>query len=104
VTSGGGGGYPRWSPVSRELLFVKFPNVMFAPYDVVGDSFRIDKPQIWSPTGIRGVGIPSPYDIHPDGKRLAVVGSRGEDTAAHDTVVFVFNFFDYLRKIAPGTK
>jgi hypothetical protein len=26
------------------------------------------------------------------------------DTAANDTVVFVFNFFDYLRKIAPGTK
>ena len=80
------------------------PNVMVSPYDVVGDSVRADKPRLWSPTSIRGLGLPYPYDIHPDGKRLAVVGSRDEDTAAHDTVVFVFNFFDYLRKIAPGTK
>ena len=102
--SSGGGGHPRWSATSRELLFFKFPNVMVAPYDVVGDSFRADKPRLWSPTSIRSVGLPSPYDIHPDGKRLAVVGSRDEGTAAQDTVVFVFNFFDYLRKIAPGTK
>ena len=101
--SSGGGGHPRWSAASRELLFFKFPNVMVAPYDVVGDSFRADKPRLWSPTSIRSVGLPSPYDIHPDGKRLAVVGSRDEGTAAQDTVVFVFNFFDYLRKIAPGT-
>jgi serine/threonine-protein kinase len=99
--SSGGGGFPRWSPTSRELLFVQLPNVMVAPYDVVGDSFRADKPRLWSPTGIRGVGLSSPYDIHPDGKRLAVVGKRDEDTSAHDTVVFVFNFFDELRRLAP---
>jgi serine/threonine-protein kinase len=96
--------FPRWSTSTRELLFIRFPNVMVAPYDAVGDSFRADKPQLWSPTSIRGVGVPYPYDIHPDGERLAVVGSQDEDTAAHHTVVFVFNFFDYLHKIAPGTK
>ena len=100
--SSDGGGYPRWSPTSRELLFVRFPNVMAAPYEVVGDSFRAGKPQPWSPTGIRGIGLPSPYDIHPDGLRLAVIGSRDEATAPPDTVVFVFNFFDYLRKAAPS--
>ena len=100
----GGGGHPHWSPTSRELLFYKGPNVMVSPYNVVGDSFRADNPRLWSPTSIRSVGLPSPYDIHPDGKRLAVHGSRDEGTAAQDTVVFVFNFFDYLRKIGPGTK
>jgi Tol biopolymer transport system component len=99
--SSGGGGFARWSPTSRELLFLMFPTVMVAPYDVVGDSFHVDKPRPWSPTAIRGVGLPSPYDIHPDGKRLAVVGKRDEDTSAHDTVVFVFNFFDELRRLAP---
>ena len=98
-----GGGHPRWSVDSRELLFFKFPNVMVAPYNVVGDSFNADKPRLWTPTSIRSLGLPSPYDIHPDGKRLAVLGSRDEGTAAHDTVVFVFNFFDYLRKLAPAT-
>ena len=38
----GGGGHPRWSAASRELLFFKSPNVMVAPYDVVGDSFRAE--------------------------------------------------------------
>jgi serine/threonine-protein kinase len=98
-----GGGWPHWSAASRELLFVTFPNVMVAPYNVVGDSFSVDKPRPWAPTGIRGVGLPSPYDIHPDGKRLAVVGSQDESTPAPDTVVFVFNFFDYLRQLAPGS-
>ena len=77
---------------------------MVAPYDVVGDSFRPNKPRLWSPTSVRVAGLPSPYDIHPDGKRLAVIGSRDEGKAAQDTVVFFFNFFDYLRQIAPGTK
>ncbi len=99
--SSGGGGFPKWSAASRELLFVKSPNVMVAPYDVVGDSFRADNPQLWSPTTIRGVGLPSPYDIHPDGKRLAIVGSREADAApAPDKAVFVLNFFDELRRIA----
>jgi len=99
-----GGGHPRWSIDSRELLFVKYPStVMVAPYNVVFDSFNVDKPRPWSPTSIRSAGLPSPYDIHPDGKRLAVLGSRDEGTAALDAVVFLFNFFDYLRKLAPGT-
>jgi hypothetical protein len=85
------------------LLFFKFPNVMVAPYNVVGDSFEVERPRLWTATSIRSLGLPSPYDIHPDGTRLAVLGSRDEGTVAQDTVVFVFNFFDYLRKLAPGT-
>ncbi len=80
-------------------------DVMVAPYTVVGDSFRADTPQLWSPTSIRGVGTShAAYDLHPDGKRLAVGGSREQASGVQDKVVFVFNFFDYLRKIAPGTK
>jgi len=97
----GGGGFPRWSKTTRELLFYKNGKVMSASYDVVGDSFRPNAPQPWSPGTVRGVGLPYPYDIHPDGKRLAVVGIRNQETAVHDTVVFVFNFFDELRRLAP---
>jgi len=59
--------------------------VMFAPYDVVGDSFRAENPRMWSPTSI--------------------LGARSEDQggAVQDRVVFFFNFADYLRKIAPGS-
>ncbi len=47
-----GGRLPLWSPTAHQLLFVMNSQnkVMFAPYDVVGDSFRAEKPQMWSPT------------------------------------------------------
>jgi hypothetical protein len=77
---------------------------MVTPYTTVGDSFRADKPQSWSPTTIVPLGSNYPYDLHPDGKRLAVIAARDEGRAAQDKVVLVSNFFDYLRKIAPGAK
>ena len=78
---------------------------MFAPYTVVGDSFRADTPQVWSPTSIQGLAPAYPYDLHPDGKRLAADrGRRRERGVVQDKVVFVFNFGEYLKKIAPGTK
>ena len=40
--------------------------------------------------------------LHPDGKRLATRAAQDQGSAVQDKVVF--NFADYLRKIAPGTK
>jgi len=40
----------------------------------------------------------------PDGKRLAIIAARDQAGVVHDKVVFVFNFFEYLWKIAPGKK
>jgi Tol biopolymer transport system component len=99
-----GGTYPFWSNTAHELLFVNpSQTVIFAPYEIVGDSFHADKPQIWSPTSIRGVRVGNAaYDLHPDGKRLAALAGQDQGGAGQDKVVFVFNFFDYLRKIAPG--
>jgi hypothetical protein len=77
--------------------------MMVAPYAVVGDSFRADRPQIWSPNSIRPpTTTTSAYDLHPDGTRLATAFSA--EPGGQDKVVFVVNFADYLRKIAPGTK
>ena len=102
-----GGEFPRWSTTAHELLFLGRSKIMFTPYTVVGDSFRAAKPQIWSPTGIRALfkeGSPDNnvgFDLHPDCKRLAVVAAQNQ-SVTQDKVVFVFDFFDYLRKIAPG--
>jgi serine/threonine-protein kinase len=46
----------------------------------------------------------SSYDLNPDGKRLAAGPAQDHGSAVQDRVVFIFNFADYLRKIAPGTK
>ena len=78
--------------------------VMFARFTVVGDSFRPDKPEVWSPTGFVPLGTSSPYDIHPDGKRLAIIASKEQASVVRDQIVLISNFFDYLWKIAPGRK
>jgi hypothetical protein len=94
---------PRWSGATHELIFLDLNRtVMSASYDAVGDSFHAGKPQVWSPTAIRGPRVGNAaYDLHPDGKRLAALAAV-EQASGTDKVVFVFNFFDYLRTIAPG--
>ena len=46
----------------------------------------------------------SGYDLHPDGKRMAVSTITDQGRVVQDHVVFVFNFADYLSTIAPGKK
>ena len=100
--STGGGGFPRWSATTRELVWVGTPQgtVMFAPFSVVGDAFVPARPQPWSPVGLMRKGLSSPYDLHPDGKRVAAAARQTQATA-QDHVVIVSNFFHYLRTIAP---
>ncbi len=89
---------------TQELLFVTFQGkVMSASYAVDGDSFRAGTPQVWSPAVVQGASVwNSAYDLHPDGKRLATATAAAPDqSAVQDRAVFVSNFFDYLRKIAP---
>jgi serine/threonine-protein kinase len=99
-----GGSFPHWSAPTHELLFVSQGKVMVARYVVVGDSFRADTPQVWSPTSVRSFGSNYPYDLHPDGKRLVIAAAPDQSNVVQDKVVFVSNFFDYLWKIAPGNK
>jgi serine/threonine-protein kinase len=103
-----GGVFPRWSATTHELLFrlpVGQGKIMVAPYTVIGESFRADTPQLWSSTNFQGASATNTaYDLHPDGKRLAVLAAQDQASGVQDKVVFVFNFADYLRKIAPGSK
>jgi hypothetical protein len=98
------GFYPMWSRSRPDLLFGVFSQqIMVASYTVEGDSFRPAKPKLWSP----GRYITRPrlrsFDLHPDGNRLAVAAVQETQTAEkQDEVVFIFNFFDELRRIAPA--
>jgi hypothetical protein len=75
---------------------------MAAPYSVVGESFRADAPQIWSPTIIQGgTTTNTGYDLHPDGARVATFAPQGGGERVQDKVVFVFNFADELRRRVP---
>ena len=105
--STGNGFFPRWSRNGKELFYrTRDSKIMVAPYTAYGDSFRADKPQLWSPGQFtdRGLGFYN-FDLHPDGKRFAVLKATGtEQAAAVNKVSFIFNFFDELRRRVPSGK
>jgi eukaryotic-like serine/threonine-protein kinase len=99
--------YPTWSRNGKELFYrTSDQRIWVASYTVEGDSFRPDKPQLWSDGTFtdRGARIRN-FDLHPDGQRFAVL--KAPQTQAEnklDKVTFIFNFFDELRRIAPNAK
>jgi serine/threonine-protein kinase len=105
--STGGGLYPKWSRNGKELFYRTVDSkITVVTYIASGDSFRADKPQLWSPGQFTDRGNAYNFDLHPDGKRFAVLKAPGtEQTASVNKVSFIFNFFDELRrKLPPGTK
>jgi Tol biopolymer transport system component len=103
--SANGGSFPLWSSSARELLFTsEGGQILYAPYTVVGESFRAEKPQVWTPTRLVGLGSAYPYAIHPDGKRLALIAQSDQAGAGNDKVVLDFNFVEYLKKTVPQSK
>jgi serine/threonine protein kinase/Tol biopolymer transport system component len=104
------GTYPRWSLSKPELLFLKYQDaapsrIMAATYTVVGDSFRAETPYVWSPTSVDRVSVGNdPYDLHPDGTRIAAAAVPDEAGVVRDQVVFVFNFADYLSTLVPRAR
>ncbi len=105
--STGGGTYPTWSHTKRELFYSLNGQIMVAPFAVEADSFRAEKPRLWSDgrylerPGNRG------FDLHPDGERFALALAPAAQTPSgtkQDKVVFIFNFFDELRRIAPAAE
>ena len=99
--STGGGSLPRWSRNGKELFYRTLDSrIMVATYTASGDSFHAEKPQSWSPGQFTSLGTSTyNYDIHPDGKRFAVLKTpdMGQATTVYK-VNFVFNFFDEVRR------
>jgi hypothetical protein len=102
--STGGAVFATWSTKKNELLYLTNASpatVMAVPYTVDGNSFKAEKPRPWSPAPIAQHGQDRPYDLHPDGLHIAMI--KPPDAASQrERPVFVFNFFDELRRIAPG--
>jgi Tol biopolymer transport system component len=105
--STGGGAYPMWSRTRHELFYAapSQQQIMVASYTVEGDSFRVQKPRLWSSVGFLARQRFRPIDLHPDGDRFALSGIQETQAAVkQDKVVFIFNFFDELRRVAPVSK
>ena len=97
---------PTWSRTAPEFFFLNTADlrVMVMPYRIEGNTFVAGKPVPLHETRIAGrPRSPSrDLDLHPDGKRFVVAASERETAQRLDKVVFVFNFFDELRRIAPA--
>jgi serine/threonine-protein kinase len=105
--STGGGAFPTWSRNRKELFYrAADQTLMVAPYAAEGASFRAEKPRRWSPARIplRVLGTRT-FDLHPDGLRFAVLKAEEEQAEVkQDRLVFILNFFDELRRLAPAGK
>ncbi|MDO8679358.1 MAG: hypothetical protein Q7R30_12455 [Acidobacteriota bacterium] len=100
----GGGFSPMWSRTKHELFYgTTNGQIMVAAFTVEADSFRAEKPQPWSDGRFVVRGLNRMFDLHPDGERFALT-AQTQVGAKQDKVVFLFNFFDELRRIAPVAK
>jgi serine/threonine protein kinase/Tol biopolymer transport system component len=104
TVSNGGALYPIWSKKRQELFYSAFNSeLMVASYTVRGDSIQFDKPRRWSPRQFMVRPRLLSYDLHPDGDRFAVaVLPQAGAGAKPEKIVFVFNFFDELKRLAPA--
>ncbi len=106
ISTDGGVG-PEWSQSSKEL-FYQTPDqkIMVVDYSSTGDSFRADKPHLWSPGQITRRGSSFDMSLDPDGKRFAVLKSSGTETSPPpiNKISFIFNFFDELRRAVSAGK
>jgi serine/threonine-protein kinase len=104
LISNAGGVFPIWSRTSRELFYQSADQIMAASYAVNGDAFAVEKPRVWiAKLGGVASDLTRPFDVAPDGKRLAVLRPVEPVQAAkgEHEVVFVQNFFDELRRRVP---
>ena len=107
VSTGGGGSLnPAWSPTRHELFYGFNGQIMVAAFSADSGSFHVEKPRLWAEGRYEMRGAPSRmFDLHPDGERFALASTSHTPIGAPlDKVVFIFNFFDELRRIAPATK
>ena len=74
---------------------------MATSYKVNGDTFMPEKPRVW----IAKLGG-TQWDLAPDGKRVVVLtpAEIAEAPKQEHEVVFLLNFFDELRRLAPASK
>jgi len=69
-------------------------------YSVAGESFRADKPRVWSSKRLFNTGLTRNFDLAPDGKRFAVLvaAESAEPRATGGQATLVLDFFDEIRR------
>jgi serine/threonine-protein kinase len=92
VTSDGGS-EPQWSHNRKELFYRVGPRLMVASYRIDADVFRVESTR--EVAGIRSMPRTPGFSLHPDGNRVV---AAAVSAAPQNTVVFVSNFLEELRR------
>jgi hypothetical protein len=77
--------------------------IMVTQYRVEGDSFRAERPALWPASAHVMRSRWGSFGLHPDGERVAMAPRTDSPSSVHNSVVFLLNFFDELRRLAPVT-
>ena len=101
----GGGEHPTWSRTARELFYSLNGQIWVMSFQVDGDSFRAETPRLLAETHFVERAQNRMFDVHPDGNRFVLaVDANAAAGAGEHKAVFVFDFFNELRRFASVTK
>jgi serine/threonine-protein kinase len=105
--SDAGGVLPVWSTNGHELFYRTLSGcekIMVATYTTNGGVFKAERPRIWSDRRLANTGLSPNFDLAPDGKQFVVLmpAEGSEPLEAQSHVTLVVNFFDEVRRRAPG--
>ena len=94
-----------WSRTRNELLFESpDAHIMAAAYASANDSFRVEKPRLWSERAHQFRPRWGSFDLHTDGQRVVMAPIPEGPTTPQDTLVLVSNFFDEIRRLTADAK
>lgn len=102
--SRGGGRIPTWSRNGRELLYqTDDERIMVVEYSVVDGRFVAGAPREWAPVRLAETGVLPAFDLAPDGERVIALlpSQRPEDRSTPNHVTFIFDFFDFAKRLGP---
>ncbi len=103
--SSAGGELPAWSASRREIVYGLEGRLMVARYSVEGTHFKVQPPQLWPGGRYQTRGRTRMFDLHPDGEQVVLApAAPPPGVATTHAAQFVFNFFDDLKRLAPGTR
>ena len=100
-----GGTFATWSRTKPELFYSVNGQIMVVAYTVNGDVFHAETPHPVPGGRFIVRGETRMFDLHPDGDRFALAPVFDTSAAVkQDKIVFTFNLFEELQRLAPATK
>jgi eukaryotic-like serine/threonine-protein kinase len=95
-----GGRNPVWSRDGRELFYENGPKVLSTGVVTQESELRVGTPRVLFEGGFRfDPGSGRSFDVGPDGRFLMI---EANDTATSASMVVVQNWFEELKRLAPG--